>query len=63
MVALDIDSQYVILPLVGINTTKPGSEDEADGETRAPRGRGSVELFEGYGSVKVTDSGDCVGTE
>ena len=57
-----MDSQYVILPVVGVNTTKPGSEEDADGETRAPSGRGSVEVLEGYGRVKVKDSGDCAGT-
>jgi hypothetical protein len=41
-----------------MTTTRPGSEEDADGETREPRGRGSVEFFEGYGSVNVNDSGD-----
>lgn len=60
VVALDIDSQYVTLPLLGITTTKPGSEEDADWGTRAPNGRRSVECFEGYGRVKVKDSGDGV---
>ena len=47
VVALEMDSQYVILPLLGVNTTRPGSEEDAEGETSAPRGRGSVEFLEG----------------
>lgn len=57
--ALDIDSQYVILPVVGMTTTSPGSEDEAEAETRDPRGRGSEPCFEGNGRANVKVSGDC----
>lgn len=56
--ALVMDSQYAILPLTGITTTRPGSVDEADGETRQPNGRGSDVCFEGYGRVNVNVSGD-----
>jgi hypothetical protein len=58
--ALDIDSQYVIFPLTGITTTSPGSVEDADGDTRDPRGRGSEACFEGYGRVNVKVSGDGV---
>jgi hypothetical protein len=59
--ALDIDSQYVIRPLTGITTTRPGSFDAADGDTRQPSGRGSDELFEGYGRANVKVSGEVFG--
>lgn len=58
VVALEIDSQYVIFPLVGITTTRPGSDEEADGGVRDPSGKGSLECLEGYGSEKMKDSGD-----
>ena len=45
-------------PVFGITTTRPGSGDAADGETRDPNGRGSEACFDGYGSAKVKVSGD-----
>lgn len=59
--ALEMDSQYAIFPLTGMTTTRPGSVEEADGDTRQPNGRGSEVCFEGYGRVKVNVSGDWVG--
>jgi len=58
--ALATDSQYVILPVVGITTTRPGSGELAGGETRDPRGRGSELSFAGYGSTNVNVSGEVV---
>jgi hypothetical protein len=55
-----MDSQYEILPLMGITTTTPGSSEGADGVTSEPRGRGSAACFEGYGRAKVKVSGDDV---
>jgi hypothetical protein len=57
--ALAIDSQYVILPLTGITTTRPGSEVLADGDTKEPRGKGSDVCFEGLGNAKVNVSGEA----
>lgn len=56
--ALDIDSQKTTLPVLAITTTKPGSVDDAEGETRHPTGRVSLG-FEEDGRVKVKVSGDC----
>jgi hypothetical protein len=63
VVALDMDSQYVTLPLVGITTTRPGSDVDAEGDTNDPSGKGSEICFEGYGKVKTKDSGEGVGAE
>ena len=60
MDALATDSQYVILPVVGITTTRPGSGELAGGETRDPRGRESEISFVGCGSTKVNVSGDVL---
>jgi hypothetical protein len=56
--ALEMDSQKMTLPVLAITTTKPGSVDEAEGETRHPTGRASLG-FEEDGRVKVKVSGDC----
>jgi hypothetical protein len=40
--------------------TRPGSSEDAEGETREPSGRGSDACFEGYGRVKVKVSGEGV---
>jgi hypothetical protein len=56
--ALATDSQYVILPVVGITTTSPGSEEDAEADTKQPSGRGSFIDLEGYGKAKVKVSGD-----
>jgi hypothetical protein len=56
--ALATDSQYVILPLVGITTTSPGSEEDAEAETRHPSGSGSDACFEWYGRANVKVSGE-----
>lgn len=53
-----MDSQYVILPLVGITTTRPGSDEEADGGVSEPSGKGSLECLEGYGNENTKDSGE-----
>lgn len=58
--ALEIDSQYVILPVVGTTTTSPGSEEDAEAETRQPRGNGSETCFEGLGKAKVKVSGEDI---
>ena len=58
--ALDIDSQYVILPVVGTTTTSPGSVDDAEAETRQPSGNGSEMCFEGFGRAKVKVSGEDI---
>ena len=60
MAALEMDSQYVILPVVGITTTRPGSVELAEGDTSEPRGRGSPGCFDGCGRVKVKVSGVVV---
>jgi hypothetical protein len=44
--------------MLAITTTKPGSVDDAEGETRHPTGRASLG-FEEDGRVKVKVSGDC----
>lgn len=49
----------MILPVVGMITTRPGSVEEADADTKDPSGRGSDTCFEGYGRAKVKVSGDC----
>jgi hypothetical protein len=41
-----------------MTTTRPGSVEEAEGETRHPTGRGSLG-FDAEGRVKVKVSGDC----
>jgi hypothetical protein len=56
--ALATDSQYAILPLVGMTTTSPGSEEEAEAETKHPSGSGSDVCFEGDGSANVKVSGE-----
>jgi hypothetical protein len=56
--ALDIDSQKMTLPLLGITTTKPGSVDEAEGDTSDPTGRASLD-FDVGGSANMNVSGDC----
>ena len=56
--ALAIDSQYTTFPLPPITTTKPGSADDADGETRHPTGRGSFGLVVD-GRLKEKVSGNC----
>jgi hypothetical protein len=56
--ALDMDSQKTTLPLPDMTTTRPGSVEEAEGETRHPTGRGSLG-FDAEGRVKVKVSGDC----
>ena len=58
--ALEMDSQYVTLPLVGMTTTSPGSVELADGETKEPSGSGSLSCFDGCGRVKVKVSGVVV---
>jgi hypothetical protein len=58
--ALDMDSQYATLPLMGMTMTRPGSSEEADGVTRDPSGRGSEACFEGYGRVNMNVSGEDV---
>lgn len=50
----------MILPVDGITTTRPGSSEDADAETRDPRGRGSDICFEGYGRANVNVSGEGV---
>lgn len=55
--ALEMDSQKTTLPLLAVMTTKPGSVEEADGETKHPTGRGSLDLP--LGKVNVNVSGDC----
>ncbi len=60
MAALEIDSQYVILPVVGMTTTSPGSEEDAEADTRDPSGRGSDACLEGCGRENVKVSGDCI---
>jgi hypothetical protein len=50
----------VILPVVGITITRPGSGELAGGETKDPRGRGSEISFDGCGSTNVNVSGDVV---
>jgi hypothetical protein len=52
----------VTLPVDGMTTTRPGSAEDADAETRDPRGRGSVVCFEGYGRAKVNVSGEGIVT-
>ena len=46
------------LPVLGMITTSPGSVDDAEAETKDPRGRGSDPCFEAYGSSNVNVSGD-----
>jgi hypothetical protein len=58
--ALDIVSQYVILPVVGITTTSPGSEEDAEADTRVPIGRGSETCLDGSGRENVKVSGDGI---
>lgn len=41
-----------------MTTTRPGSTDDAEGDTREPTGSGSF-CFEADGSVNVNVSGDC----
>lgn len=48
----------MILPVVGMTTTSPGSEEDAEGETKQPSGSGSWACFEGYGMAKVKVSGE-----
>lgn len=55
--ALDIDSQKTTLPLPDMTMTRPGSVEDADGETRHPTGRGSLG-FDADGKVNVNVSGD-----
>jgi hypothetical protein len=56
--ALAIDSQYTTFPLPPITTARPGSADDADGDTRHPTGRASFGL-DVEGRVKENVSGDC----
>lgn len=57
MAALAIDSQYVIFP-PGVTTTRPGSVELAEGDTKEPSGWASVlDLFD-VGRVNVKVSGD-----
>ena len=56
--ALATDSQYVILPVVGIITTSPGSDEDAEAETKHPSGSGSEVCFEVYGSANAKVSGE-----
>jgi hypothetical protein len=58
--ALEIDSQYATLPLVGMTTTNPGSSEEAEAVTKDASGSGSEACFEGYGMVNVKVSGEDV---
>lgn len=50
----------MILPLEGMTTTRPGSEEDADADTRVPIGRGSDVCFDGCGNSKAKVSGDDV---
>ncbi len=56
--ALEMDSQKTTLPLLAVTMTSPGSVEEADGETKHPTGRGSLDL-PGVGKLNVNVSGDC----
>jgi hypothetical protein len=58
--AFAIDSQYVILPLLGVTTTSPGSPP-ADRAANAAIGSGSCTVVGGKGSLKENmslDAGD-----
>lgn len=57
--AQEMVSQKVIRPLTGMTTTRPGSVDDADGDTKDARGSGSAPL-DGYGREKVKVSGEGV---
>lgn len=57
--AQEMVSQNVTRPLEGMTTTRPGSVDEAEGETKDARGSGSV-FLDGYGRAKVNVSGEGV---
>lgn len=57
--AQEIVSQKVTRPLTGMTTTRPGSVDDADGETKDARGSGSA-LLDGYGRENVKVSGEGV---
>jgi hypothetical protein len=46
------------LPVEGVTTTIPGSEEDADADTRVPIGRGFEVCFEGRGSSKAKVSGE-----
>ncbi len=50
--AVDMSSQYVIFPVAGMTTRSPGSE-EAEFETKAPKGSGSEEFLAGCGNVNM----------
>lgn len=41
-----------------MTTTSPGSDEDAEAETKHPSGRGSFVDFEGYGRAKVKVSGE-----
>ncbi len=56
--ALEIDSQNVIFPLLGITTTSPGSDEDADAETRDPSGSGPSSRLDGSGKGNSKASGD-----
>jgi hypothetical protein len=58
--AHEMDSQKVTRPLTGMTTTRPGSVEEADGDTKDAMGRGSVVFLDGYGSAKLNVSGEGV---
>lgn len=63
VVALATDSQYVILPVVGMTMTRPGSGELAEGDTNDPSGRGSEICFVGCGNTNVKVSGEVVFVE
>jgi hypothetical protein len=48
----------VTLPVEGMTTTSPGSEEDVDADTRVPIGRGLDVCFEGCGSSKAKVSGE-----
>ena len=43
-----------------MTTTSPGSEEDAEAETKHPSGSGSPACFEGYGRAKVKVSGEGI---
>lgn len=60
--ALVMDSQYVILPVVGMTMTRPGSADEIEAGTSDPSGRNFAFPFWPFGRLKTKVSGEDADT-